>query len=74
MIGAGIYLAPDGFLCHMSKRYIMLTSYIAIIVMRFTVLNTRRVGMKIFIPRSNTSTGVIIVNVGKCENVISIDI
>ena len=72
-MGAGIYLVPDTFLCHMSKRHIMLISCIVIIVLRFTVLKNRGVGMKMFIPRRNTSTDAIIVNVGKCENVISID-
>ena len=69
MMGTGIYLAPDAFLFHMSKRHIMLISCIAIIVLRFTVPKNRGVGMK----RRNTSTDAIIVNIGKCENVISID-
>ena len=74
MMGVGIYLAPDRFLCHMSKRHIMPTLCIAIIVMRFIVLKTRNVGMKMCTPEKSTNTDAIIVNDGKCENVISIDI
>ena len=55
MMGAGIYLAPDGFLCHLSKRHIMPTLCIAIIVMRFIVLKTRKVGMKMCIPKKSTN-------------------